>query len=121
MPAAAFRSVQIERVVGQPEVSFSAVNLRMHRQPPVPCLSRLLQKFSNVFFGDSAWGAELDEEFLEMPASELPFERLSSSCPVVLKVQKTFGDRVEIRKIIGCQDLPLESIRLLIIRIRSAS
>lgn len=43
-----------------------------------------------------------------MLACELPFKRLGSSCPVVLKVQKAFGDGVEIRKVIGRQDLPLD-------------
>jgi len=53
-------------------------------------------------------GAELDKEFVEVLAGELPFEGLSRSCPVVLKVQKALGDSVEIRKIIGRQDLSLD-------------
>ena len=63
---------------------------------------------SLTYFWGSAWGVELDEEFVEVVASELPFEGLSRSCPVVLKVQKALGDSVEIGKIIGCQDLPLD-------------
>jgi hypothetical protein len=57
------------------------------------------------FLEGSAWGAELDKEFVEVVASELPFEGLSRSGPVVLKVQKALGDSVEIGKIIGRQDL----------------
>ncbi len=71
-------------------------------------LSRSLQKFANVFFWRSAWGAELNEEFVEVLAGELPFEGLSRSRPVVLKVQEALGDSVEVGKIIGRQDLPLD-------------
>ena len=41
-------------------------------------------------------------------ASKLPFEGLCRSCPVGLKIQEAFGDGVEIGKVIGCQDLPLD-------------
>jgi hypothetical protein len=74
---------------------------------PVGRLSRSLQKFTNVLLEGSSWGAELDEEFVEVLAGELPFEGLSRSCPVVLKVQQPLGDRIEIGKIVGRQDLSL--------------
>jgi hypothetical protein len=55
----------------------------------------------------SARGAEVDEELVEVLASELPLEGLSGGCPVVLKIQEALGNSIEIGKIIGCQNLPL--------------
>lgn len=51
--------------------------------------------------------AELNEEVVEVVAGKLPFEGLRRSCPVVLKVQEALGDSVEIGKIIGRQNFPL--------------
>ena len=56
----------------------------------------------------SARGGELVEEFGKILAGELPFERPSSVLPVVLKVEKALGKAVEIGKIVGRQDLPLD-------------
>jgi hypothetical protein len=53
-----------------------------------------------------AWGAELDEEFVEVLAGELPFEGLSGGRPIVLNVQEAFGESVKVGKIIGRQDFP---------------
>jgi hypothetical protein len=71
---------------------------------------RLQLHFSerNRIFGGVARGAELDEEFVEVLAGELPFEGLSGIRPVVLKVQQALSNSVEIGKIVGCQDLPLD-------------
>ena len=63
---------------------------------------------SLTYFWGSAWGAELDEEFVEVLAGELPLEGLGRSCPIRLKIHKALGDSVEVGKIIGCQDLSLE-------------
>ena len=50
-------------------------------------LSRSLQKFTNVFFGQgSARGGEFVEELGEIPTGELPFKRPSCGFPIVLKV-----------------------------------
>jgi hypothetical protein len=52
-----------------------------------PKLSRSLQKFTNVFFGQgSARGGEFVEELGEIPTGELPFKRPSCGFPIVLKV-----------------------------------
>ena len=53
-------------------------------------------------------GAELDEEFVEVLAGELPFEGFSGGRPVVLKVQEALSESVEVGKIMGRQDLPLD-------------
>ena len=71
-------------------------------------LSRPLQKFTNVFL-ESARGTELDEELGEILTSELPLEGPGRGLPVILKIQEAFSDGVEIGKIIGCQDLPLDN------------
>jgi hypothetical protein len=57
----------------------------------------------------SARGTELDEDLGEILTGELPFEGPRSGRPVILKIQEAFGDGVEIGKIIGCQDLPLDN------------
>jgi len=61
-----------------------------------------------TYFWRLALGAELDEEFVEVLAGELPFEGLSRGCPVVLKLQEALSDSVEVGKIIRGQDLPLD-------------
>jgi hypothetical protein len=63
---------------------------------------------SLTYFGAVSGGCELDEEFGEVLTGELPFEGTSGGLPVVLKVQEALGDGVEIGKIIGCEDLPLD-------------
>jgi len=40
---------------------------------------------------------------------ELPFEGMRGGFPIILKIQEAFGDGVEIRKIIGCEDLALDN------------
>ena len=54
-------------------------------------------------------GTELNKEFGEVLTGELPFEGPRSGLPVILKIQKTFGDGIEIGKVIGCQNLPLDN------------
>ena len=71
-------------------------------------LSRSVQKFTNVFSG-SVGGTELNKEFGEVLTGELPFEGPRSGLPVILKIQKTFGDGIEIGKVVGCQNLPLDN------------
>ena len=80
----------------------------MNSGPSARFTKSVTSEVQKRILGGSAWSAELDEEIVEVLSGELPFEGLSRSCPILLKVQKAFGDSVEIGKIIGCQDLPLD-------------
>ena len=40
---------------------------------------------------------------------ELPFERSSSGFPVILEIEETLGEGVEIGQIVGSKDLPLDN------------
>jgi len=70
-------------------------------------LSTPLQKFTNVFLG-SARGAQFGEQCRKILTGELPFEGASGGLPVVLKIEEALGDGVEVVKIVGRQDLPLD-------------
>ena len=54
-------------------------------------------------------GTEFSEEFGKVVTGEFPFEGPRCGLPVILKIQEAFGDGVEIRKIIGCEDLALDN------------
>jgi len=57
---------------------------------------------------ESARGTELDEELGEILTGELPLEGPRRSLPVILKIQEAFGDGIEMRKIVGREDLALD-------------
>ena len=50
---------------------------------------------------------ELAEEFLEILAFELPIERLRRGFPVVLKIEQSLGEDVQVREVIWSENLSL--------------
>lgn len=54
-------------------------------------------------------GGEFVEQLSKILTRELPLEGPSRSFPVVLKVEEALGEGVEISKIIGRQDFPLDN------------
>src|SRR5437870_11305381 len=55
----------------------------------------------------SAGIGKLSGQFREVLTCELPLEWPGGPLPVVLKFEEPLGERVEVREVIGRQDLPL--------------
>ena len=53
-------------------------------------------------------GTEFSEEFGKVVTGEFPFEGPRCGLPVILKIQEAFGDGIEMRKIVGREDLALD-------------
>ena len=70
-------------------------------------LSRSLQKFANVF--SSTLGAQSREKSPKDLTRELPLERTGSRLPLVLKIEETLSQSVEIGKVIGREHLAVNN------------
>src|ERR1700680_3532831 len=74
-------------------------------------LSRSFQKYANVFLGVTRflpWRVHLVEQLVQVLSAELSFKRFGRRLPVVLKVKESLCQIVQVWKIVGCQDFPLD-------------